>query len=67
MARANDEMSHWAEYDYVVVNRDLDRTLAQIHGILSSERLKRRRLRGIADFVNKLRHESDQMDLQNNV
>lgn len=62
MARANDEMSHWAEYDYVVVNRELDHSLSQIHGILSSERLKRRRLRGMADFVNKLRHENELTD-----
>jgi len=41
MAKASDEMSHWAEYDYVVVNRDLDRAFADVRAILAAERLKR--------------------------
>ena len=55
MARAADELSHWAEYDYVLVNEDLDRSVERVHAILRAERLKRDRQPGLADFVNKLR------------
>jgi guanylate kinase len=55
MARASDEMSHWAEYDYIVVNDDLDVAYRQVTDILHAERLKRHRQPGLADFVNKLR------------
>ncbi|NTU76738.1 MAG: guanylate kinase [Alphaproteobacteria bacterium] len=54
MAKAADEMSHWAEYDYVVVNRNLEDAVASVKAILNSERLKRRRLVGLADFVKGL-------------
>ena len=54
MAKANNEISHWAEYDYVVINDDLDATLAKIQTILAAERLKRGRQTGIHDFVNQL-------------
>jgi guanylate kinase len=55
MAKASDEMSHWAEYDYVIVNRDLDACVESVRGILHSERLKRRRQTGLAEFVNGLK------------
>jgi guanylate kinase len=55
MARSADEMSHWAEYDYVVVNRDLERSVVQVQAILTAERLRRERQAGLADFVNRLR------------
>jgi guanylate kinase len=55
MAKASDEMSHYAEYDYVIVNIDLDKALAQIRSILEAERLKRGRQIGLGDFVRKLR------------
>lgn len=55
MAKAADEMSHWAEYDYVIINRDLDASVAAVNAILQSERLKRRRQIGIAEFVNGLK------------
>jgi guanylate kinase len=55
MAKAADEMSHWAEYDYVIVNRDLEKSVAAVNAILQSERLKRRRQTGIAEFVNGLK------------
>ena len=55
MARASDEMSHWAEYDYVIINRDLEKSVAAVNAILHSERLKRRRQTGIAEFVNGLK------------
>lgn len=54
MAKASDEMSHWAEYDYVIVNRDLDQSVAHVQAILNSERLKRRRQVGLSDFVKSL-------------
>jgi len=55
MARASDEMSHYGEYDYVIVNRDVDKSIAEVRAILTAERLKRLRQRGLADFVNRLR------------
>jgi guanylate kinase len=57
MAKAGDEMSHWAEYDYVVVNRDLDRAFADVRSILAAERLKRERQPGVSAFVRRLRAE----------
>jgi guanylate kinase len=51
MARAGDEMSHWAEYDYIVVNRDIATAVAQVRAILESERLRRARQVGLAEFV----------------
>ena len=55
MAKAADEMSHWAEYDYVIINRDLETSTKAVAAILQSERLKRRRQTGIAEFVNGLK------------
>ncbi len=54
MAKANDEISHWAEYDYVLVNRDVDDALSQLTTILAAERLKRGRQIGIPAFVGTL-------------
>src|ERR1700712_556291 len=54
MAKANNEISHWAEYDYVVINDDLDSTLAKIRTILDAERMKRGRQTGIAEFARRL-------------
>ncbi|HEY3778922.1 MAG TPA: guanylate kinase [Rhizomicrobium sp.] len=54
MAKAADEISHWAEYDYVIVNDDLDRALANIAAVLAAERLKRARQIGLSDFVRGL-------------
>lgn len=54
MAKANDEISHWAEYDYVIVNDDVQRAQAQVERILAAERLKRTRQPGLSDFVRKL-------------
>ena len=55
MARAADEMTHWSEYDYVVVNVDFDKSVRQVQTILEAERLKRPRLVGLSDFVTRLR------------
>jgi len=54
MAKAADEMSHWAEYDYVVINRDLKQAVAEVAAILAAERLKRERQPGLSDFVRGL-------------
>ncbi|HEY7946004.1 MAG TPA: guanylate kinase [Casimicrobiaceae bacterium] len=54
MAKAAAEISHWPEYDYVIVNRDLDRALAQITAILEAERARRTRLVGVGEFVAEL-------------
>ena len=51
MARAADEMSHWAEYDYIVVNRDIETAVAQVRAILGAERRRRERQVGLAEFV----------------
>lgn len=58
MAKAADEMSHWAEYDYVIINRDIDTSVEAVRSILESERLKRRRMVGLADFVKGLQNGS---------
>lgn len=55
MARASDEMSHWPEYDYIIVNTDLENSIAQVRNILSAERLKRGRQLGLGEFVNGMR------------
>jgi guanylate kinase len=55
MAKAADEMSHWAEYDYVIVNDALEESIAHVATILVAERLKRKRQPGLAAFVNRLR------------
>jgi len=54
MAKADDEISHWAEYDYVIVNDDIANARAQVDTILKAERLKRTRQPGIPDFVESL-------------
>lgn len=54
MTKAPEEISHWDEYDYVLVNEDVDETLATVQGIVEVERLKRRRQIGLADFVRRL-------------
>lgn len=54
MSKATAEISHWQEYDYVLINQDLDETLEKIDTILKAERLKRVRQEGMAEFVGKL-------------
>lgn len=55
MAKASEEMSHWAEYDYVIINNDVDTSFAQLQAILTAERLKRVRQTGLSDFAKQLR------------
>ena len=54
MAAANSEISHWAEYDYVVINVDVEDSLTRVRAILAAERMRRERMPGLADFVRRL-------------
>ena len=54
MAKAADEMSHYFDYDYVIVNYDVENSVHQVQSILEAERLKRRRQIGLSDFVRQL-------------
>lgn len=51
MAKATSEMSHWAEYDYIIVNQDIPQSVAEAEAILAAERLKRERRIGIAEWL----------------
>jgi len=51
MAKAADEISHWPEYDYVIVNLDIERALMQVKSVLEAERARRTRLVGVGEFV----------------
>ncbi|HML10588.1 MAG TPA: guanylate kinase [Stellaceae bacterium] len=55
MAKSSEEMSHWGEYQYCIVNDDLEVSVAQAEAIIAAERLKRERQTGLADFVTRLR------------
>ena len=57
MAKALDEVSHYAEYDYVVINSDLETSIEEVRSILRAERRRRTRQTGLTDFVNLLRGE----------
>jgi guanylate kinase len=57
MSRASHELSHWAEYDYVVTNRDVDAAYAEVATILQAERLKRERQTGLSGFVRELQRQ----------
>lgn len=54
MRRADGEISHWKEYDYVLINQDRDQCLAEVRSIVAAERLKARRQNGLVDFVRGL-------------
>ena len=55
MARAENEMTHWSEYDYVIINISFEESVRKVQNILNAERMKRPRLLGISDFVTRLR------------
>ncbi|QEX23151.1 guanylate kinase [Hypericibacter adhaerens] len=55
MAKAADELSHWPEYHYVLVNHELEKTIPQVEAILQAERLRRERQLGLHEFVKALR------------
>jgi guanylate kinase len=55
MAKSAEEISHWSESDYVIVNSGIEDSVAQVAAIVTAERLRRTRQIGLADFVNRLR------------
>jgi guanylate kinase len=57
MSRATHEMSHWAEYDYIVINHNVDEAFAEVQSILKAERLKRERRTGLTNFVRALQRQ----------
>jgi guanylate kinase len=57
MSRASHEMSHWAEYDYIVINHEIDAAFAEVQSILKAERLKRERRTGLTTFVRELQRQ----------
>ena len=54
MAKAPDEMSHWAEYDFIVINQDIENSVSQVQAILAAERLRRHRQIGLSELVKRL-------------
>jgi len=54
MAEADNEISRWSEYDYVIINDDVQKAEAQIQAIVAAERLNRQRQTGLVDFVRRL-------------
>ena len=59
MAKASDEISHYREYDYIIVNDDLDNSVSAVRAILAAERLRRDRQIGMTGFVRTLQSEGD--------
>src|SRR3954470_4934537 len=57
MSRATHELSHWAEYDYIVVNQNIEDAFAEVQSILKAERLKRERRTGLTTFVRELQRQ----------
>jgi guanylate kinase len=57
MSRASHELSHWAEYDYIVINHEVDAAFAEVQSILRAERLKRKRRTGLTTFVRGLQRQ----------
>ncbi len=58
MSEAASEMSHWPEYDYILVNHDIEDSVAKVRAIVAAERLRRERQIGLADFVGSLKPRS---------
>ena len=57
MLRSDEEISHWYEYDYIIINRDVDHSIEKLMSILRSERLRKERRIGLNDFIATLIHE----------
>lgn len=62
MGVIREKMSHWDEYDYVVINADLNQTIETVKEIISAERMKRVRQTGLIDFVKQLDEEAKNME-----
>ena len=54
MLGASNEIQHWQDYDYVVINYDIEQSVAAVRAILAAERQRRSRLTGLKDFVQNL-------------
>ncbi|MCZ6636649.1 MAG: guanylate kinase, partial [Alphaproteobacteria bacterium] len=54
MSKAADEISHYPEYDYIIVNTDIEKSVAEVQSILAAERLKQQRLTGLGAFIKAL-------------
>ncbi len=63
MAKSRDEISHWAEYDYVLVNESLSRCEAQLRAIIEAERLRRERRPALMQLVNRMNREFEERAL----
>ena len=59
LSKAPAEVSHWAEYDFIIVNSDIEQSVAQVRAILPAERQRRERLRGIEGIVTDIRSIED--------
>ena len=59
LSKAPAEVSHWADYDFIIVNSDIEQSVAQVRAILTAERLRRERLRGIEGIVTDIRSIED--------
>lgn len=57
MSEARSEMSHWPEYDYVIINDDFEKSVMQVNAILNAERAKRKRQIGLSEFFTQFRHQ----------
>jgi guanylate kinase len=56
MAEADNEISRWSEYDYVIINDDVEQAQRQLKAIVAAERLNRQRQTGLVNFVRRLTH-----------
>ncbi len=61
LAQVSADVTHWAEYDYVMINYDLEQSVAAARSVLTAERLKRRRQIGLADFVSQFREQPEKV------
>ncbi len=59
LAQVSADVTHWAEYDYIMINYELDKSIDAARSILTAERLKRRRQVGLADFVGQFREKPE--------
>ena len=57
LAQVANDVTHWPEYDYVLINRDLAMSVAAVRAILAAERLRRVRQPGLGEFVRQFRHQ----------
>lgn len=64
MAGAANEIKHWDCYDYIVINNEVEQSLAEIQAILQAERLKRTRRHGLINFVERLQNDLDNLSYQ---